>query len=164
MIEFQLNGEPVSVDLPADTPLLWIVREHFQLTGSKFGCGMGLCGACTMHVDGIASRTCILPIAAVAGKSVTTIEGLGNAEELHPVQEAWLEHNVPQCGYCQPGQIMSASALLANNPKPSDGEIDAAMSGNICRCGTYPRIRKAIKSVAGVQQFDPAAQAAGGEA
>ena len=164
MIEFQLNGEPVSVDLPADTPLLWIVREHFQLTGSKFGCGMGLCGACTMHVDGIASRTCILPIAAVAGKSVTTIEGLGNAEELHPVQEAWLEHNVPQCGYCQPGQIMSASALLANNPKPSDSDIEAAMSGNICRCGTYPRIRKAIKSVAGVQQFDPAAQAAGGEA
>lgn len=164
MIEFQLNGEPVSVDLPADTPLLWIIREHFQLTGSKFGCGMGLCGACTMHVDGMASRTCILPIAAVAGKSVTTIEGLGDAEQLHPVQEAWLEHNVPQCGYCQPGQIMSASALLANNPKPSDGEIDAAMSGNICRCGTYPRIRKAIKSVAGVQQFDPAAQAAGGEA
>ncbi len=164
MIEFQLNGEPVSVDLPADTPLLWIIREHFQLTGSKFGCGMGLCGACTMHVDGMASRTCILPIAAVAGKSVTTIEGLGDAEKLHPVQEAWLEHNVPQCGYCQPGQIMSASALLANNPKPSDGEIDAAMSGNICRCGTYPRIRKAIKSVAGVQQFDPAAQAAGGDA
>ncbi|MBB6520646.1 (2Fe-2S)-binding protein [Pseudoteredinibacter isoporae] len=164
MIEFQLNGEPVSVDVPADTPLLWIIREHFQLTGSKFGCGMGLCGACTMHVDGIASRTCILPVVAVAGKSVTTIEGLGDAEQLHPVQEAWLEHNVPQCGYCQPGQIMSASALLATNPKPSDSEIEAAMSGNICRCGTYPRIRKAIKSVAAVQQFDPAEQAAGGDA
>lgn len=167
MIEFQLNGEPVSVDLPADTPLLWIIREHFQLTGSKFGCGMGLCGACTMHVDGVASRTCILPIAAVAGKAVTTIEGLGSDENLHPVQEAWLEHNVPQCGYCQSGQIMSASALLASNPKPDDATIDAAMSGNICRCGTYPRIKKAIKSVAAVQHFDPATlsepQVAGGE-
>lgn len=165
MIEFQLNGEPVSIDVPADTPLLWIVREHFQLTGSKFGCGKGLCGACTMHIDGIASRSCIMPIAAVAGRSVTTIEGLGSAEQLHPVQEAWLAHGVPQCGYCQPGQIMSASALLASNASPDDATIDAAMSGNICRCGTYPRIKKAIKSLAGVQHYDPAqTQAAGGEA
>lgn len=157
MVQFVLNGQTVTADLPSDTPLLWAIREHFQMTGSKFGCGMGLCGACTMHVDGIASRTCILPIAAVEGKNVTTIEGLGNEENLHPVQQAWLENNVPQCGYCQPGQIMSASALLAANSNPNDDDIDAAMSGNICRCGTYPRIKKAIKSAA-VQMFDPNAE------
>lgn len=148
MISFQLNGNDVSIDVPVDTPLLWVVREHFQLTGSKFGCGAGLCGACTMQLDGDAVKTCILPIAAVAGKSVTTIEGLGQVDNLHPVQQAWLEHNVPQCGYCQSGQIMAASALLAKTPSPSDADIDSAMSGNICRCGTYPKIRQAIHSVA----------------
>jgi len=153
MIRFNLNGERVTAAVPDDTPLLWVVRDHLKLKGSKFGCGMGLCGACTMHLDGEAVRTCILPVAAVAGKHITTIEGLspGDAsspESLHVVQQAWLEHNVPQCGYCQSGQIMSASALLAKNPNPSDDEIDAAMSGNICRCGTYPRIRKAIHSAA----------------
>lgn len=166
MINFQLNGQDVSIDVPADTPLLWVIREHYQLTGSKFGCGMGLCGACTMQLDGQAVKTCILPVAAVAGKAVTTIEGLGSVDNLHPVQQAWLEHDVPQCGYCQSGQIMAASALLAVNAQPSDADIDAAMSGNICRCGTYPRIRQAIHSVAAqnpagaVAIFDPAVQEA----
>lgn len=166
MINFQLNGQDVSIDVPADTPLLWVIREHYQLTGSKFGCGMGLCGACTMQLDGQAVKTCILPVAAVAGKAVTTIEGLGSVDNLHPVQQAWLEHDVPQCGYCQSGQIMAASALLAANAQPSDADIDAAMSGNICRCGTYPRIRQAIHSVAAqnpagaVAFFDPAVQEA----
>ncbi|MCV6624556.1 MAG: (2Fe-2S)-binding protein [Cellvibrionaceae bacterium] len=160
MISFTLNGQQVDADLPPDTPLLWVVREHFGLSGSKFGCGKGLCGACTLHIDGAATRSCVMPLAAVAGRAVTTIEGLAQGEQLHPVQQAWLAHNVPQCGYCQPGQIMSASALLATNAKPSDDDIDAAMSGNLCRCGTYPRIRKAIKSLAasGVQQFDPKVQ------
>jgi len=164
MINFQLNGQDVAIDVPADTPLLWVIREHYQLTGSKFGCGMGLCGACTMQLDGQAVKTCILPVAAVAGKAVTTIEGLGSVDNLHPVQQAWLEHDVPQCGYCQSGQIMAASALLAANAQPSDADIDAAMSGNICRCGTYPRIRQAIHSVAAqnpagaVAFYDPAAQ------
>lgn len=159
MISFQLNGQDVSLDVPADTPLLWVIREHFQLTGSKFGCGMGLCGACTMQLDGDAVKTCILPVAAVAGKSVTTIEGLGQVDNLHPVQQAWLEHDVPQCGYCQSGQIMAASALLSKTPSPSDDGIDAAMSGNICRCGTYPRIRKAIHSAASsVAYYDPKAE------
>lgn len=162
MIQFTLNGQSVETDLASDTPLLWVVRDHFKLKGSKFGCGMGLCGACTMHLNGSAIRTCVTPIAAVMGQNVTTIEGLGTPDNLHIVQEAWLEHNVPQCGYCQSGQIMSASALLATNPNPSDSDIDAAMSGNICRCGTYPRIRKAIHSVAsklnaGVQYMDPQA-------
>ena len=147
MVEFTLNGEPVSADLPSDVPLLWAVRDHFKLKGSKFGCGMGLCGACTMHIDGQAQRTCILPIAQVQGKSVTTIEGLAPQDQLHEVQQAWLDHNVPQCGYCQSGQIMSASALLAANPQPTDEQINLAMSGNICRCGTYPRIRQAIRQV-----------------
>ncbi|MFK8018638.1 MAG: (2Fe-2S)-binding protein [Pseudomonadales bacterium] len=145
MIEFTLNGEQVSAELPNDVPLLWAVRDHFKLKGSKFGCGMGLCGACTMHIDGQAQRTCILPIAQVQGKSVTTIEGLAPKDQLHQVQQAWLDHNVPQCGYCQSGQIMSASALLAANPQPTNEQIDSAMSGNICRCGTYPRIRQAIR-------------------
>jgi isoquinoline 1-oxidoreductase alpha subunit len=138
----------VETDVAGDTPLLWVVRDHFKLKGSKFGCGMGLCGACTMHLNGSAIRTCITPVAAAMNQQVTTIEGLGTPDNLHVVQEAWLEHNVPQCGYCQSGQIMSASALLAQNPNPSDRDIDAAMSGNICRCGTYPRIRKAIHTAA----------------
>ncbi|MGI9293073.1 MAG: (2Fe-2S)-binding protein [Pseudomonadales bacterium] len=143
MIEFILNGVQQQLEIESDTPLLWVVREEIGLTGSKFGCGKGLCGACTMHVDGVASRTCILPVSAVAGKSVTTIEGISEQAQ-HPVQQAWMEFNVPQCGYCQSGQIMSAIALLEQNPQPSDDDINQFMSGNICRCGTYPRIRQAI--------------------
>jgi len=148
MVEFTLNGRQVQSDLDPQTPLLWVVRDGFGLTGSKFGCGKGLCGACTMHVDGVAQRTCILPLSALAGRSVRTIEGLGSEEALHPLQNAWIEHNVPQCGYCQSGQLMSAAALLAKNPAPSVEQIDEAMSGNICRCGTYPRIKRAILATA----------------
>lgn len=146
-IEFELNGERVSADGDADIPLLWILREELGLTGTRFGCGKGLCGACTVHLDGAPVRSCSLPLALVAGKSVTTIEGLG-ATALRLVQEAWVEANAPQCGYCQSGQIMSAAALLAQNSMPDDAAIDAAMSGNICRCGTYPRIRRAIHRAA----------------
>ena len=158
MIEFTLNGKRVSTDDSADTPLLWVVRDTFKLKGSKFGCGAGLCGACTMHVDGKASRTCVLPVSAVAGKSITTIEGLGTPDNMHPLQASWVAHNVPQCGYCQSGQIMTASALLAENAAPSEAQVDNAMSGNICRCGCYPRIKSAILAAvdAPVQQFDPA--------
>ena len=144
MIRFTLNGEAVETDLAPDTPLLWAVRDGFGLKGSKFGCGAGLCGACTMHVDGEAVRTCILPLAAVAGKVVTTIEGLGTPEDPHPLQEAWVAHSVPQCGYCQSGQIMSAAALLARNAAPTGEEVERAMAGNLCRCGCYPRIKEAI--------------------
>jgi isoquinoline 1-oxidoreductase alpha subunit len=147
MISFTLNGEAVSTDVDASTPLLWVVRDAFKLKGSKFGCGAGLCGACTMHVDGAAIKTCVTPIAAVAGKSITTIEGLGTPDDLHPLQAAWHEYAVPQCGYCQSGQIMAAAALLDANPNPTGADIDAAMSGNICRCGCYPRIKRAIQSV-----------------
>lgn len=163
MIRFQLNNIPVDVDVDPDTPLLWVVRDHFKLKGSKFGCGMGLCGACTMHMNGAAVRTCTLPVAAVQGASITTIEGLGTPDKLHPLQQAWVEHSVPQCGYCQSGQLMSASALLATNPNPSDADIDTAMNGNICRCGTYGKIKLAIKAgaqainSATVQTFDPRA-------
>ena len=159
MITFWLNQQPVELDVSPDAPLLWVVREMLQLTGSKFGCGMGLCGACTMHLDGAAVRTCVLPVSAAQGRQVTTIEGLSSGQQLHPVQQAWLDENVPQCGYCQPGQIMSATALLANNNQPNDQEIDVAMQGNICRCGTYPRIKRAIKRAASIQQtvsfYDP---------
>lgn len=148
MISFTLNGETVSTEADTDTPLLWIIRDHFKLKGSKFGCGMGLCGACSMHLDGQSVRTCVLPIAAVEGRSITTIEGLGTPEQLSVLQKVWADSNVPQCGYCQSGQIMSASALISSNPDPDDAAIDAAMSGNICRCGTYPRIREAIKTAA----------------
>ncbi len=145
MVQFVLNGNPVSLDIDPQTPLLWAVRDHLHLMGSKFGCGQGLCGACTMHVDGEATRTCVLPISAIEGKSITSIEGLGGS---HPVQTAWVENDVPQCGYCQSGQIMSAAALLSNVTQPTDEEIDSAMAGNICRCGTYQRIRGAIHSAA----------------
>ena len=148
MIEFTLNGQAVHSNDEPDTPLLWVVRDSFKLTGSKFGCGIAQCGACTMHVDGRAQRTCVLPIAAVAGKAVTTIEGLGTPEDLHPLQQAWVEQGVPQCGYCQSGQIMSAASLLSENPNPSESEVESAMAGNICRCGCYPRIKNAILTVA----------------
>lgn len=148
MIKLTVNGTEHSLDVEADTPLLWVVRDYLNLKGSKFGCGAGLCGACTMHLNGNPIRTCITPIGSVADQEITTIEGLGNPEKLSSVQQAWIEHSVPQCGYCQSGQIMSATALLANNAKPNDQDIDSAMSGNICRCGTYPRIKAAIQSVA----------------
>lgn len=147
MIEFELNGTAQSLDVEPDTPLLWVIREDLRMTGTKFGCGAGLCGACTVHVDGTATRSCLLPVSAIAGKKITTIEGLASPIG-HAVQRAWIEGNVPQCGYCQSGQIMSAAELLARNQQPSDADIDAAMSGNICRCGTYPRIRKAIHRAA----------------
>lgn len=159
MIRLTLNGQPVQIDVDPETPLLWVVRDHFKLKGSKFGCGAGLCGACTMHVDGSAMKTCITPVGAIAGKAVTTIEGLGTPENPHPLQAAWHEHAVPQCGYCQSGQIMAAAALLETNPNPSSGEIDAAMSGNICRCGCYPRIKRAIQSAsAGALAYDAMTQ------
>lgn len=148
MLEFTLNGTTVAVDAPTDVPLLWIVRDVLGLKGSKFGCGAGLCGACSMLIDGESTRTCILPAGAVSGRDVVTIEGLGSSDKPSPVQQAWIEHSVAQCGYCQSGQIISATALLAQNPDPDDAAIDAAMSGNICRCGTYSAIRTAIKSVA----------------
>ena len=145
--EFMLNGKPARAEADAQTPLLWVLREDLELTGTKYGCGMGLCGACTVHLDGTPVRSCSLPLAVAAGRSVTTIEGLG-ADGMHPLQQAWIDANAPQCGYCQSGQIMSAAALLAGNPSPTDADIDAAMSGNLCRCGTYPRIRQAIKRAA----------------
>ena len=147
MTTINVNNQTVNVEAEPDTPLLWVLRDHLGMTGTKFGCGMALCGACTVHIDGAATRSCVLPLRAAAGKSITTIEGL-SLDRSHAVQRAWLEIDVPQCGYCQSGQIMSAAALLAANPKPSDADIDAAMSGNICRCGTYPRIRKAIHRAA----------------
>jgi isoquinoline 1-oxidoreductase subunit alpha len=147
MTTITVNNQMVNVDAAPDTPLLWVLRDHLGMTGTKFGCGMALCGACTVHIDGAATRSCVLPLSAVAGKSITTIEGL-SLDRSHAVQKAWLEIDVPQCGYCQSGQIMSAAALLKKNPKPNDADIDAAMSGNICRCGTYPRIRKAIHRAA----------------
>jgi isoquinoline 1-oxidoreductase alpha subunit len=143
MPTLSVNNQKVNVDAESDTPLLWVLRDHLGMTGTKFGCGMALCGACTVHIDGAATRSCVLPLSAVAGKSITTIEGLSQ-DRSHPVQKAWLEIDVPQCGYCQSGQIMAASALLAQNPTPTDADIDSAMAGNICRCGTYPRIRAAI--------------------
>lgn len=148
MIRLTVNGEAREFDGEGDMPLLWYLRDSLGLTGSKFGCGKALCGSCTVHVDGDPVRSCAFPVSAVAGLAVTTIEGL-SADGNHPVQAAWREINVPQCGYCQPGQIMSAAALLSRNPNPSDEDIDAAMSGNICRCGTYTRIRKAIHRAAG---------------
>ncbi len=148
MAKFTVNGEAIDSAAAPDTPLLWVLREDLGLTGTKFGCGIGQCGACTVHVDGDAAKSCQLPVSAVEGKSITTIEGLSDDSD-HPLQVAWIEEQVPQCGYCQSGQIMAAAALLADTPKPSDADIDAAMSGNICRCGTYQRIRKAVHRAAG---------------
>ncbi len=162
---FQLiiNGKTQSVDVPDEMPLLWVLRDTLGMTGTKFGCGMALCGACTVHVDGQPIRSCVTPASSVAGKKITTIEGL-SPDRSHPVQRAWIEVDVPQCGYCQSGQIMSASALLATNPKPSDADIDAAMRGNICRCGTYQRIRQAIHRAAELQKAEtPLARPAGAE-
>ena len=142
----KINGKAQQVDADPSTPMLWVLRDHLNMPGTKFGCGMAQCGACTIHLDGNATRSCVLPVSAIGKSSITTIEGLSE-NGTHPVQKAWLEHDVAQCGYCQGGQIMSATALLKNNPNPSDEDIDAAMSGNICRCGTYLRIKEAIKSV-----------------
>jgi len=146
-VSFTLNGKPVSVDIDPETPLLWVVRDEMRLTGSKFGCGVAQCGACTMEVDGYAQRTCVLPIEAVEGSEVTTIEGV-SGKEAEAIQAAWREIDVPQCGYCQSGQIMSAVGLLKDNPSPTDQDIDDAMAGNICRCASYHRIRQAIHSAA----------------
>lgn len=148
MIQLKVNGADQSFNGDPDMPLLWYLRDDLALTGSKFGCGIGLCGACTVHVNGQATRSCVTAMSATAGKEVTTVEGL-EKNGLHPVQKAWVQINVPQCGYCQVGQIMQAAALLSSNKKPSDQEIDDAMAGNICRCGTYQRIRAAIKTAAG---------------
>src|SRR5688500_17613249 len=147
MIKLTLNGQAKEIDVAEDTTLLWVLRDTLGLTGTKFGGGAALCGACTVHLDGQPLRSCVTPISSVAGKSIMTIEGLSN-DRSHPVQRAWIELEVPQCGYCQSGQIMAAAALLSKNPNPSDADIDTAMSGNICRCGTYPRIRKAIQRAA----------------
>ncbi|MCC5870809.1 MAG: (2Fe-2S)-binding protein [Gammaproteobacteria bacterium] len=166
MVEFELNGVPRRVDMPADTPLLWVIRDGLGLPGTKFGCGMGLCGACTIHLDGQPIRSCALPLSAAAGRRLTTIEGLGAGpaiSDLHPAQQAWIEGSVAQCGYCQSGQIMAAAALIDANDDPSDADIDRALSGNLCRCGTYPRIRAAVRRAAElkrggeavVQSFDP---------
>ncbi|MDX1481378.1 MAG: (2Fe-2S)-binding protein [Woeseiaceae bacterium] len=147
MTEFTLNGEAVTSDSADDTPLLWVIRDEMQLKGTKFGCGIAQCGACTVHIDGTATRSCVTPVSTVAGKSVTTIEGLETPEG-DALQEAWVEAQVPQCGYCQSGQIMQAAGLLARNPQPSDEDIVTAMNGNLCRCMAYPRIRNAIKAAA----------------
>jgi isoquinoline 1-oxidoreductase alpha subunit len=144
----QVNGKTHSVDVDGDTPLLWVLRDVLGMTGTKFGCGVALCGACTVHVDGVATRSCITPVDSIGGSAITTIEAIGATPAGAKIQKAWLDREVPQCGYCQSGQIMSAAALLAANPKPSDADIDGAMAGNICRCGTYPRIRAAIHKAA----------------
>ncbi len=148
MVTLRVNGKAHTVDVPPDMPLLWVLRDVIGLTGTKFGCGVALCGACTVHLDGRPTRSCVTPVAAVVGKTVTTIEAVGEGSIGRKVQQAWLDLEVVQCGYCQSGQIMAAAALLATKPHPTDADIDAAMAGNICRCGTYPRIRAAIKQVA----------------
>ena len=147
-MELKINGKVHQVDASDDMPLLWVLRDLLGMTGTKFGCGMAQCGSCTVQIDGVATRSCVLPASAVAGKAITTIEGLADGDTLHAVQQAWLDLDVVQCGYCQSGQIMSAAALLASNPKPTDAEIDTAMDGNLCRCATYPRIRTAIHAAA----------------
>jgi len=148
--EIKVNGETQQLEVDPTTPMLWVLRDHLKLVGTKFGCGIAQCGACTIHLDGVATRACQLPVSAVGEQSITTIEGLSENGD-HPVQKAWLEEDVPQCGYCQAGQIMSASALLKSNPNPSDADIEMAMNGNICRCGTYTRIKKAIKAAATIE-------------
>jgi isoquinoline 1-oxidoreductase alpha subunit len=149
MASLTINGKTVEVDVDPDMPLLWALRDHLSMTGTKYGCGMALCGACTVHIDGQPSRSCSIPVSAVEGKQITTIETIGDNKVGAAVQEAWIAENVAQCGYCQSGQIMSATALLTSNKAPTDADIDAAMAGNICRCATYPRIRAAIKRAAG---------------
>jgi len=156
-VKLTVNAKPTTVDVPAEMPLLWVLRDVLDLKGTKFGCGMAQCGACTVHLDGVPVRSCILPVSKAAGKRVTTIEGLSE-DGSHPLQKVWCELDVPQCGYCQAGQLMSASALLASNPHPSDAQIDTAMAGNICRCATYLRIREGIKKAAAMkaEQVAPA--------
>jgi len=149
MTTLDINGRRVVVDSDGDTPLLWVVRDELGMTGTKFGCGLAQCGACTVHLDGVATRSCVLPLSAVAGKKVTTIEGLAKPGKPHLLQQLWIKHQVPQCGYCQSGMLMAAASLLADKPKPTDAEIDAAMT-NICRCGTYPRVRAAIQEARGM--------------
>jgi isoquinoline 1-oxidoreductase subunit alpha len=149
-MKLTINGKSHTVDVPEDMPLLWVLRDVIGLTGTKFGCGMAACGACTVHIDGQATRSCVLPVSILAGKKITTIEAIGETSAGEKIQNAWIALDVPQCGYCQSGQIMSASALLARTAEPTDADIDSAMSGNICRCGTYGRIRAAIKQAAGV--------------
>lgn len=144
----KINGKKKKVDVDPTTPILWVLRDELDMLGTKFGCGMAQCGACTIHIDGVAMRSCVYPVSAAEGQSITTIEGLAEGDEMNKVQKAWVEHDVPQCGYCQAGQIMSATALLKENPNPSDQDIDDAMQGNICRCGTYTRIKSAIKTAA----------------
>jgi len=162
MLKLKINGAEHHIDVAPDTPLLWVIRENLGLTGTKFGCGAAQCGACTVLLNGAAIRSCVTPASAAAGSDITTIEGLATADSLHPVQQAWISEQVPQCGYCQSGQILAAVALLENNPSPSDRDIDLAMSGNICRCGMYPRIRQAIHKVASgeVLTYTPQAFAA----
>lgn len=165
MIKFSINGTAASVAADPAMPILWVVREKLGLTGTKFGCGIAQCGACTVHLDGQPVRSCSTPIAEAEGKAITTIEGVAGPEgELSEVQKAWISEQVPQCGYCQSGQIMAATALLRDNPRPSDADIDAAMAGNICRCGTYTRIRRAIKVAAGLEPSKGAAKAGGAAA
>ncbi len=147
MVSFFVNGKPVNVDADPSTPLLWVIRDHLGLTGTKYGCGMALCGACTVHIDGQTVRSCVAPLSRAGGTQVTTIEGL-SPDLSHPLQRAWIEEDVPQCGYCQSGQLMSAAVLLREKPAPTDEDIDDAMTGNVCRCGTYPRIRRAIHRAA----------------
>lgn len=155
MVRLNVNGKLHETDLPADTPLLWVLRDEIGLTGTKFGCGMSLCGACTVHVDGQPARACVTPVSAVAGKNIVTIEAIGEDAVGKAVQTAWVNLGVPQCGYCQAGQVMSATALLKEKPNPTDAEIDSAMAGNICRCGTYTRIRAAIKQAAAEKGATP---------
>jgi len=146
-VNFKVNGNAVQLDIDPSTPILWVLRDHLNLVGTKYGCGIAQCGACTIHMNGKAVRSCSIPVSSVEGKDITTIEGLSD-DASHPVQQAWIEHDVPQCGYCQAGQIMTATALLNDNPSPSDSEISQAMNGNICRCGTYTRIHQAVKTAA----------------
>jgi isoquinoline 1-oxidoreductase alpha subunit len=147
MLKLNINGSEREVDVDPTTPLLWVIREQLQLTGTKYGCGVAQCGACTVHLDGMAVRSCVFPVSAAAGKAITTIEGLANGDTLHKVQQAWIDHDVPQCGYCQSGMIMAATALLKDKPQPTDADIDAAMT-NICRCGTFVEVRQAIHAAA----------------
>ena len=162
-VSFEVNGESVSVDVPADMPVLWVLRDVLGLKGTKFGCGMAQCGACTVHVDGAATRTCVLPVSSVEGARLTTVEGL-SPDGTHALQQAWQELDVPQCGYCQAGQLMSAASLLAATPQPTDADIDAAMNGNLCRCGTYLRIRQAIHRAATIAaDAAPAGRSGSGE-